>query len=279
MITRAGRTGRRDSTICNDRDTNMEKSLARGVAFLVLITALQACGVGGGSGNTGSPSGSTPTTGTTANNDSTTDNGAADAGSTGTTDPGTTGGTGGSSGSGDTGGSGGTTTPPPPAPVELPGKLTINLPFTCPADQNSIVGCWVSEVCEQGASPGTSYRNVLNFDAAGALHNMYVHWGVTGCPSGETPSGVTEDAATDFVYGAQVATTTEGMVGYLLDVDQGKTKTVVGEILQLRTYGVQRTCFIENHYVPATGIVAGAQRASEGPYVIDNTKCLQRHLD
>lgn len=261
----------------------MKKSLAHGVAILIAVAALQACGVGGGSGpdGSGNPPDPTPTSG---NAGSTTDSGsptggdpAAGTGSTGATGSGTSGGT------STTGGAGGTTTTPAPPPIELPNKLTINLPFTCPADQNSIIGCWVSEVCEQGASTNTSYRNVLMFDATTGvdLHNMYVHWGFSGCPSDETPSGVTQDSTKDFVYygAVGVQTTTEGMVGYLLDVDQGNTKTVVGEILQLRQYGVQRMCFVENHYNPATGLVSTAQRSSEEPYVIDNTKCLQRHLD
>lgn len=253
----------------------MENSVARGVAFLVLVSALQACGNGGGSdpvkpGNPTSPTPTSGSTGTTSGGDP------SEPGPVDSTDSGTNAGSGTPS-TGGTDGSVDTTSPPAPPPIELPGRLTINLPFNCPADENSIVGCWVSEVCELNAASNTSYRNVLWFNN-NVLLNIFIHWGVPGCPADQTPSMTQDTGTPNYVYGEEVLTTTEGITGHKLDVDQG-TKTVVGEILQLRQYGVQRMCFHETHYLPTSGIDPAAQRAVDGPYVIDNTQCLQRHLD
>lgn len=257
----------------------MEKVLARGIVFLVLVIALQACGVGGGGGS--EKNGNTPvatstngSSGTADDAGSTTGSGPTDPGSPGTTTPGGTPATDG------TGGTGDTTPTPTPIPVDLPGRITVNLNLNCPSDENSIVGCWVSEVCHPDASPDTSYRDVLWFDADKTLKTMHVLWGAAGCPAEIAPSGVTQDASMpDYFYGAQVETTTVGIVGHLLDINQGKIKTVVGEILQLRQYNLQRMCFHESHYNSTTGLGPTAQRADDGPYVIDSTLCLQRHLD
>lgn len=238
------------------------------IAVVLLATGMTGCGVGGGSedggGNTGAPQGS----------------------SSGGAEPGVDGG-GTSSGGENSAGSGsgsdtGTGTGTAPGTgggtVELPNRVSVNLPFDCEADQNGFTGCWVSEFCGTNVESTMSYRTVLWFHPDGILKLIRVEWGVAGCPSATEP-GVTASATQPaYVFGGEVATATEGEVGHLLDLDGGNTRTVVGELPQLRQYGVQRLCVHVGHYDGQQGIIAGVQRAAEGPYPVDNTDCLQRHL-
>lgn len=240
-----------------------------GVAVLLGLTG---CGVSGGSdapeSGSGAPSGNetSPSGTSTAGGDG----GSSTGGSGGSTVPDNT--TGGGSGSGTGDGSGGS------GEVVVPGKISVNLPFECPADQNSFIGCWISEFCGTDFDATMSYRTVLWFDTTATLKVMRLEWGEAGCPADVAPSVTAQSPQPSFEFGALVETTTEGVNGYLLDLDSGATRTVVGDIPQLRQFGVQRLCVHEGHYLPELGIVTGVQRAATGPYVIDNTQCLQRHL-
>ncbi len=251
----------------------MKKQISAYLSWATVVLVLAGCGTDGGSSDkqSGNPPQSTGSTNT--------------GGSTGSESGGDTSGSGGSTGTGagtdpGSGGSTGTGTDTGSGTGGYPNKISVNLPFPCPGDQTGFVGCWVSEYCGTDAAGTTSYRNILWFDTGGtALKTIFVRWGVAGCPSADQPSSVETNAQQPaYVIGAEVETNAVGIVGHLLDIDQGKTKTVIGDIPQLQQFGVQRMCFPEGDYDPRAGISTTATRAASGPYVIDNTVCLQRHL-
>ncbi len=252
------------------------------LAAALIAISLSACG-GGGSGGGRDPGSST--TGSSTGSDTT--------GSTTGNGQGADGGTGSTSGGGSTGGSGTGTGSSSGGGGSDPGTgsgtgggtdtgsgsstVSVNLPFDCPADPNSFEGCWVSEICGSDVASYTSYRTVLWFNG-GTLRPLRVAWGTASCPPLDAPSVIPDSYQPQFAFGSPVATTTQGLTGILLDLDGGKTKTVAADLSQLKVFPVQRLCFHVGHFDATQGIVPGSQRAETGPYTIDSTNCLQRHL-